>query len=146
MLISPPSGATAAAVAPGRLPGSSADSGTTGAAETGTSSKGGCGRGGVGGGGEGVGFVGLVVTGVAGDIVTAMLGTDSTVMPSTAEAAARSLRAISSELCTASAVVEAGTPMVAVMMTLAAARLIVTSDASTPALAAILPRRAEVSE
>ena len=107
---------------------------------------GGLGGGGEGGGGGGLGLVGFVVTGVAGDVVTAMLGSDSTSMPSTAEAAARSLRADSSELCTASAVVEAGTPMVAVMMTLAAARLIVTSDASTPALAAILPRRAEVSE
>ena len=56
-----------------------------------------------------------------GDAV--MLGSDSTVMPSAAEAAAAVPRVAASEVCTASAVVEAGTAMVAVMITLAAATL-----------------------
>ena len=51
-----------------------------------------------------------------------------------------------SEACTAAAVVEAGTPMVAVMITLAAATSMVTSDLSTPAAVAILACRSEVSE
>ena len=71
-----------------------------------------------------------------------MLGTDSTVMLSAAEAAAAVPRVKASEACTASAVVEAGTAMVAVMITEAAATLMVTSEASsTPAAVAIFCRR-----
>ena len=47
-------------------------------------------------------------------------------------------------LCTAAAVVVAGTAMVAVMITEAGATLMVTSDASTPAALAIVCRRLEV--
>ena len=48
------------------------------------------------------------------------------------------LRAVSSEVFTAAAVVEAGTAMVAVIFTLAAAMAMVTSDLSTLAALAIL--------
>ena len=75
-----------------------------------------------------------------------MLGSDSTVMPSAAEAAAAVPRVEASEVCTASAVVEAGTAMVAVMMTLAAVTLMVTSEmSSTPAALAIFCSRLVVS-
>ena len=50
-----------------------------------------------------------------------------------------------SEACTAAAVVEVGTPMVAVMITLAAATSMVTSDVSTPAAIATLCCKLEVS-
>ena len=62
-----------------------------------------------------------------------IVGTSSTVMPSAVEASAAVPKLEESEVCTASAVVEAGTAMVAVMRTLAAATRIVTSDWSTPA-------------
>ena len=75
-----------------------------------------------------------------------MLGSNSTGMPSAVEAVAAVPRVEVSDFCTAAAVVNAGTAMVAVMITEAAATLIVTSDASTPALSAIELRRAEVSE
>eukprot|EP00964_Phaeocystis_antarctica_P160339 scaffold131867_cov48-Phaeocystis_antarctica.AAC.1 len=75
-----------------------------------------------------------------------MLGTDSTVMPSAAEAAAAVPRLEESEVCSAAGVVEAGTAIVAVMITLAAATRRDTEAASTPALAAIEFWRAEVSE
>ena len=75
-----------------------------------------------------------------------VVGASSTVMPSAVEAAAAVPRVAPREVCTAAGVVEAGTAMVAVMSTLPAATLIVTSDASTPALAAIALWRAEVSE
>ena len=65
--------------------------------------------------------------------LTLMVGTSSTMMPSAVEASAAVPRLEESEACTASAVVEAGTAMVAVMRTLAAATRIVTSDLSTPA-------------
>ena len=65
--------------------------------------------------------------------VTVMVGTSSTVTPSAVEASAAVPKLEESEVCTASAVVEAGTAMVAVMRTLAAATRIVTSDWSTPA-------------
>ena len=74
-----------------------------------------------------------------------MLGSDSTVMPSAAEAAAAVPRVEVSEVCTAAGVVEAGTTMVAVMSTLAAVTLMVTSEASTPAASAIFCRRLVVS-
>ena len=75
-----------------------------------------------------------------------ILGSDSTVMPSAAEAAAAVPRVEASEVCTAAGVVEAGTAMVAVMITEAAATLMVTSEASsTPAAVAIFSRRLVVS-
>ena len=75
-----------------------------------------------------------------------MLGSDSTMMPSAAEAAAAVPRVEASEVCTAAGVVEAGTAMVAVMITEPAATLMVTSEASsTPAAVAIFCRRLVVS-
>ena len=75
-----------------------------------------------------------------------MVGTASTVMPSAVEAAAAVARVEVSEVCTAAGVVEAGTAMVAMMITEPAATLMVTSEASsTPAAVAILCRRLEVS-
>ena len=74
------------------------------------------------------------------------VGTDSTVRPSTVEAASAVASLEESEVCTAVAVVEAGTAMLAVMITLAAATLIVTSDLSMPAAAATLCCKLEVSE
>ena len=68
--------------------------------------------------------------------MTVIVGTSSTAMTSAAEASAVVPRVEESEFCTASAVVEAGTAMVAVMRTLAAATRIVTSDLSTPAASA----------
>ena len=69
--------------------------------------------------------------------MTAMLGSDSTSMPSTVEASSAVPRLLASEVCTAAAVLEAGTAMVAVMRTLAPVMATVTSEASTPATAAI---------
>ena len=75
-----------------------------------------------------------------------MLGSNSTVMSSAAEAAAAVPRVEASEVFTAAGVVEAGTAMVAVMITEPAATLMVTSEASsTPAAVAIFCRRLEVS-
>ena len=74
-----------------------------------------------------------------------MVGANSTVMPSAAEAAVAVPRLEESEFCT-SAAVEAGTVIVAVMITLAAATVMMADEGSTPALAAIERRRAEVSE
>ena len=54
-------------------------------------------------------------------------------MPSVVEAASAVSKRAASELCTLSAVMEAGTAMVAVMITLAAVTLIATSDSSTRA-------------
>lgn len=51
-----------------------------------------------------------------------------------------------SELCTAEAVVDSGTVMVAVMSTLAAATVMVTNHTSTTAAAATLCFKLEVSE
>jgi len=68
------------------------------------------------------------------------------VIPSASEAVAAVPRVEESNACTAVAVVEAGTAMVAVMITLAAATSMVTSDLSTPAAVAILACRIEVSE
>ena len=62
------------------------------------------------------------------DDFTVMVGISSTVMPSAVEAASAVPRLEESEVCTCSAVVEAGTAMVAVMITLAAVTWIVTSD------------------
>ena len=74
-----------------------------------------------------------------------MVGSDSTVIPSAAEAAAAVPRLEESEACSAAAVMEAGTVMVAVMITLAAATLIVTNDMSTPAAVAMPCCKLEVS-
>ena len=57
-----------------------------------------------------------------------MVGASSTVMPSAVEAASAVPRLEESEVFISSAVVEAGTPIVAVMITLAAVTRIVTSD------------------
>ena len=75
-----------------------------------------------------------------------MTGSDSTVIPSASEAAAAVPSLEDSEASTAAAVVEAGTPMVAVMITLAADTSMVTSDLSTPAAVATASCRLEVSE
>eukprot|EP00964_Phaeocystis_antarctica_P093432 scaffold60280_cov70-Phaeocystis_antarctica.AAC.1 len=72
----------------------------------------------------------------ANEGATVVVGTPSTVRPSTAEAASAVPRVEESEVCTSSAVMEAGTAMVAVTRTLAAATRIVTSDLSTPAASA----------
>ena len=64
---------------------------------------------------------------------TVIVGTSSTVTPSAVEASLTVPRVEESEVCTWSAVLEAGTAMVAVMRTLAAVTRIVTSDLSTPA-------------
>ena len=79
-------------------------------------------------------------------LVVAIAGSDSTVMSSAADAAAAVPRVENSEVCTAAAVVEAGTAIVAVMITLAAAKLIVTWDLSTPAAVAMFCCKLEVSE
>ena len=67
-------------------------------------------------------------------------------MPSAAEAAAGVPMVAASEVSTVAAGVAAGTAMAAVMITLAAATPIVTSDLSTPAAVAILFCKLEVSE
>ena len=72
-------------------------------------------------------------------------GTDSTVIPRAVEAVAAVARLVDSEACTAATVVEAGTAIVAVMITEAAVTLTETNDASTPAAAAMLCCRPEVS-
>ena len=84
--------------------------------------------------------------GGGGGEAIATVGTDSTVTPSAVEAASVVARLEESEVCTAVAVVEAGTAMRAVIITLAAATLIVTSDLSMPAAAATLCCKLEVSE
>ena len=72
-------------------------------------------------------------------------GVASTVMPRAVDAVAAVARLEEREVCTAAAVVAAGTAMVAVMITEAAATLTETSAASTPAAVAMLWRRLEVS-
>ena len=66
-----------------------------------------------------------------------IVGSSSTVTLSAVEAASAVPRLEESEVSTTSRLVEAGTAMVAVMRTLAAATSIVTSDGSTPAALAI---------
>ena len=87
------------------------------------------GEGGGGGGGEAIKIV----------------GTASTATPSSVEAASAVPSVEASEVCSASAVVEAGTMMVAVMRTLAAVTLIVTSDLSTPATFATFSCKLDLS-
>ena len=67
-------------------------------------------------------------------------------MPSTAEAAAAVPTVLVSELSTVAAGVAAGTAMAAVMITLAAATLIVTSDLWTPAAVAMPCCKLKVSK
>ena len=78
-----------------------------------------------------------------------IVGTVRTVTPSAVEGAvedsAAMPRVVDSEACTIEAVVEAGTAMVAVMITLAADTSMVTSDVSTPAAVATFCCRLEVS-
>eukprot|EP00964_Phaeocystis_antarctica_P105466 scaffold70472_cov60-Phaeocystis_antarctica.AAC.4 len=74
-----------------------------------------------------------------------MVGTDTTVTPSAAEAAAAVPRLEESVVCMAAGVVEARTAMVAVMSTLAAVMATVTAEASTPATVAIELRREVVT-
>ena len=76
---------------------------------------------------------------------TATVGTASTEMPSAGEAAAGVAREEASDACMVFAVVEAGTPMVAVMSTEAAVTLMVTSEAGTPAREATSLCSCEVS-
>jgi len=72
--------------------------------------------------------------------------TVTTVMPRTSEAAEAVPRVDESEVCTSSAVMEAGTAMVAVIITLPAVTAIVTSDWSTPAAVATCCCTLEMSE
>ena len=66
-----------------------------------------------------------------------MVGIDIISTLRTAEAAATVPRLEESVVCTAAGVVEAGTAMVAVISTLAAATVTLTAEASTPTTAAI---------
>eukprot|EP00964_Phaeocystis_antarctica_P105667 scaffold70663_cov63-Phaeocystis_antarctica.AAC.2 len=75
-----------------------------------------------------------------------MVGTSSTTTSSAAEARATVPRLEESKFSTAVALLEAGTVIVAVMITLAAVMLMETNEASTPALVAILPSRSEMSK
>eukprot|EP00964_Phaeocystis_antarctica_P129562 scaffold93408_cov67-Phaeocystis_antarctica.AAC.1 len=85
--------------------------------------------------------------GAASGKAIATVGDDSTTTPSTSEAdSAVAPNVDNSELCTADAVVAAGTAMVAVMSTLAATTLISTSSSPTPAAVATVCRKLEVSE
>ena len=102
----------------------------------------GCGGEGDGGGGDGCG--GGESSG--GPSNSLMMGSDSTVMPSAAEAEAAVPRVEESEVCTAAGVVEAGTVIVAVMITLAAVTSMDTEAAATLAASAIELWRAEVLE
>ena len=100
-----------------------------------------------GGGGEGKGVTkgGGGEGGEGGGAATTMVGADSTVMSSAEVAAVASGRAVESVACTWVEVVTAGTAMVAVMSTEAAATVMVTAEASTPASSATLLRMEEVS-
>ena len=76
---------------------------------------------------------------------TLMVGVLSTAMPSAAEAATAVPRLEESAACTTDAVVEAGTVMMALMSTLAAATRIETNQTSTPAASAMIRCKSEVS-
>ena len=75
-----------------------------------------------------------------------MVGASSTVMPSAAEASAAEPRLEESDVTNAVGLAEAGTAMVAVMITLPGATLIVTSDLSKFKSVAMLCCKLEVSE
>ena len=94
---------------------------------------------GAGDNGNGGGEFGLTVA-------IATVGIASTVTPRANEAAVIVLRFEFSDSWTASAVVDEGMAMVAVMITLAAVTLMLTKDSSTPASAATSPCSAVVSE
>ena len=82
-----------------------------------------------------------------GSKTIATVGVDSTMTSSAVEAdSAVTPNVEDNELCTADAVVAAGTEMVAVMTTLAAATLIWTSSLLTPAAVAMVCRKLEVFE
>ena len=85
-------------------------------------------------------------SGGGGGEAASTVGTISAVTPSAVEASAAVDRLDERDICTAAVVVEAGTAMIAVMRTLAAATLIVTSDLSMPATVAIFCCKLEVSE
>ena len=95
-------------------------------------------------GGSAGGEAGGSLGGGGGEAIE-IVGTASTATPSAVEAAAAVPRVEASEACTVTAAEEAGTAMLAVMITLAAATLIVTSEASTPAAVAMFCRKDEVS-
>ena len=78
-----------------------------------------------------------VSQGAGGGFAISTTGTASTGMPSTADASAAVARLVESRACTVAAVVVVGTSMVAVMITEAAATLMITADASTPAAVAM---------
>ena len=78
-------------------------------------------------------------------VANEMAGELSTGMPSALEAVSAVARLLERSACTADAVVEAGTAIMAVMSTLAAVTLMVTNDASTLASCAIVCCRVEVS-
>ena len=78
-------------------------------------------------------------------VANEMVGELSTGMPSALEAVSAVARLLERSACTADAVVEAGTAIMAVMSTLAAVTLMVTNDASTLASCAIVFCRVEVS-
>eukprot|EP00964_Phaeocystis_antarctica_P143373 scaffold108915_cov60-Phaeocystis_antarctica.AAC.5 len=85
--------------------------------------------------------------GAEGGEAIATVGDDSTMTPSAAEAdSAVTPNVDNSELCTAEAVVAAGTAMMAVMSTLAAATLMVTNHSSRPAASATFCCKLEVFE
>jgi hypothetical protein len=85
--------------------------------------------------------------GAEGGKTITTVGDDSTVTFSAAKTDSVELPNVNnSELCTAKAVVDSGTVMVAVMSTLAAATVMVTNHTSTPAAAATLCFKLEVSE
>ncbi len=92
----------------------------------------------IGGGGDSGGGV--------GDGASSTVGTSSTVMPSCSEAATAEERLVESKDCNATAVVEAGTAMLAVIRTEAAVMLIVTADVSTDATVAMVCCKLEVFE
>ena len=75
-----------------------------------------------------------------------IVGSSSIVRPSASEASAAVPKADESFSCTERTVLEAGTAMVAVMITLAADTFIVTRDVSRPTTAAMYSCKLEVSE
>ena len=74
------------------------------------------------------------------------MGADSTVTPSALDAASAVPRVEDREVDIVAAVLEAGTAIVAVIITEAAATAMVTADESTPAAVARLCCKLEVSE
>ena len=102
------------------------------------------GGGGLGGSGEGGGGEGGAWEAAAAVLIVTE-GVPSIAMPSALEAAAGVPRVEAREVCIAATVVDSGTAIVAVMITLPGAMAMVTSAASTPAAVATLRRTLEVS-